>query len=254
MSCRRIGIGVTGLGDFLFAKQYRYGSDVALDKVEHIIKFMRNEIYKASIEVAKEKGPFDGYNQWPYLKAKFVKKLPAQIRLDIKEHGIRNCTGMAFAPTGTLSLIADTTSGIEPLPIKAYRRSDRVGERIYIHPLYKEFIKNNEPIPDWFVDSLDLTPEEHFETTVAIQSFNDGSISKTITLPNDTTHEQLKDWILEYSRKLIGITVYRDGSRDNQIIKKMSKEDVINIIKEEIKTEETLTPDDVKCHGGSCDI
>jgi len=252
MTCRRIGIGVMGLGDYLIAKKVRYGSDAALDKTEEMIKFIRNEIYKASIELSKEKGAFPGFNEWPYTRSKFVKKLPARIRMEIKKHGIRNCTSMAFAPAGTISLIADTTSGVEPLPMKAYIRKDRVGERVYIHPTYRELLLKGEDIPNYFVDALDLSAEDHFETTVAIQRLNDSSISKTQLLPKDTQHEQLKDWILEYARDLVGITVYRDGSREGQILNRLSREEASEYLKQE--TESTLTVDDVQCARGTCEI
>ena len=141
MSCRRIGVGVIGLYNYLFAKKVRYGSESGLNKTEEVIRFLRNEIYKSSIELAKEKGVFKGYNEWTYSKAKFIKTLPAKIRMSIKEYGIRNCTGMAFAPGGTISLVADVGNGIEPLPSKAYERRDRVSERIYIDPFYKEYLE-----------------------------------------------------------------------------------------------------------------
>ena len=251
-SCRRIGIGVMGLGDYLFSKKVRYGSSAGLDKTEELVKFMRNEIYKASIELAKEKGPFPGFSEWPYTKAKFIKKLPARIRMDIKKYGIRQCTSMAFMPAGTISLIANTTSGIEPLPMKAYIRKDRVGERVYIHPTYKELLLNKEEIPNYFVDAFDLSPENHFETTVSIQRLNDSSISKTQLLPKGTKHEQLKEWILEYARDLVGITVYVDGSRKDQILNRLTKKEALKHINKE--TEDSLTVEDVQCARGTCEV
>jgi len=254
MSCRRLGIGFMGLQEYLFAKKVRYGSEGGLAKTEEVVRVLRNELYKASIELAKERGSFPGYNEWTYSKAKFIKTLPAHIRMDIKKHGIHNCTMMAFAPTGTISLIADTTSGIEPLPAKAYKRKDRVGERIYIHPLYKQFIENGEEIPDWFVDALELTPEEHFETTAVIQKLNDSSISKTQNLPSTTTKEQLKDWILEYARDLIGITVYVDGSRKDQIINHLGEDEVRKIIESEKEIQTNVEVEDVQCNTGVCEL
>jgi len=251
-SCRRIGIGCMGLGDYLFSKKVRYGSSAGLDKTEELVKFMRNEIYKASIELAKEKGPFPGFSEWPYTKAKFIKKLPARIRMDIKKYGIRQTTSMAFAPAGTISLIANTTSGIEPLPMKAYIRKDRVGERVYIHPTYKELLLNKEEIPNYFVDAFDLSPENHFETTVSIQRLNDSSISKTQLLPKGTKHEQLKEWILEYARDLVGITVYVDGSRKDQILNRLTKDEALKYINKQ--TEDSLTVEDVQCARGTCEL
>jgi len=254
MSCRRIGIGVIGLYNYLFAKKARYGSERGLNKTEEVIRFMRNEIYKSSVELAKEKGVFGGYNEWTYSKAKFIKTLPAKIRMEIKEHGIRNCTGMAFAPGGTISLVADVGSGIEPLFSKAYKRKDRTGERIYINPIYREYIEKGEELPDWLVDSFDLSPEEHFETTTTIQKLNDSSISKTQNIPADTSPEQLRGWLLEYARDLIGITVYADQSRDKQILNPLSEEEVREIIKAEIAVSQSTFEEDVTCARGTCEI
>lgn len=159
-----------------------------------------------------------------------------------------------FVTHNTTSLLADTTSGVEPLPFKAYIRHDRVGDRIYIHPLYKKFILENQPIPNWFVDAIDLSPEEHFETTVTIQKRNDGSISKTQILPAGTSPEQLKEWLLEYSRDLVGITAYVDGSRSGQVLRRLEESEVREIIKKESKTENTLSEDDVNCKSGMCSI
>jgi len=254
LSCRRIGVGMIGLGEFLLKKHIRYGSDESLSKISNLIGFMRNKIYEASIELAQERGPFPGFNKWAYLNAKFVKKLPAKIRMQIKEHSIRNCTGMAFAPGGTISLIADTTSGIEPLPLKAYKRKDKVGERVYVHPEYKKVVEKGTKTPDWLVDSLDLAPEDHFEVAATIQSLNDGSLSKTEILPASTSHSQLKDWILEYSRKLVGITTYVDGSRADQILNKLTKKEIKDYLKSDEKIESTLDEKDVECARGTCDI
>ncbi len=251
LSCRRLGIGIIGLGEFLLNKEIRYGSPEGIDKVVGIIRFLRDNVYKASIELAKERGAFPGFNKWAYLNSKFVKKLPARIRLDIKEFGIRNATTMAFAPGGSISLIADTTSGVEPLPMKAYIRKDKVGDRIYIHPKYAEILKENKKIPNWFVDSLDLSPEEHFETAVAIQSLNDGSISKTEILPVTTKHNQLRDWLLEYSRQLVGITTYVDGSRKDQILRKLSATEAKKYLD---TASSSLSEEDVSCARGTCEI
>ena len=138
---------------------------------------------------------------------------------------------MAFAPTGTISLVADVTAGAEPLFSKAFKRNDRVGERYYVHPIYQEYLKSGKKLPGWFVDAYDLTPEEHFETTVTIQRLNDGSISKTQNLPEGTTHAELKLWLLEYARDLIGITVYVDGSREDQIMTPLTKKVATDVMK-----------------------
>jgi ribonucleoside-diphosphate reductase alpha chain len=251
---RRIGIGVIGLAEYLFAKKVRYGSERAVVETERLMQFIRNTCYQASLELAIEKGSFPQFDPIPFGKASFVRKLPAPLRMDIKKHGIRNCTLMALAPTGTISLIADYTSAIEPLFAKAMKRKDRVSERLYIHPKYQEFIESGEEIPDWFVDSFDLKPKDHFEMQVACQKFCDASVSKTINLPKETTDEALSALLLEYVHDLKGCTVYRDGSREGQILNQVTEDEVREYLMTESAPDNNLDEDQVKCATGACEI
>jgi len=251
---RRIGIGVIGLAEYLFAKKAKYGSERAVVETERLMQFIRNACYQGSMELAIEKGAFPQFDPMHYGKASFVRKLPATLRMDIKKHGIRNCTSMALAPTGTISLIADYTSAIEPLFAKAMKRKDRVSERLYIHPQYQEFIVNDQEIPDWFVDSFDLQPKDHFEMQVACQKFCDASVSKTINLPKETTDEALSDLLLEYVHDLKGCTVYRDGSREGQILNKVTEKEVREYLLTDTLIDNNLDEEQVVCATGSCEI
>jgi ribonucleoside-diphosphate reductase alpha chain len=251
---RRIGVGVIGLAEYLFAKKARYGSERAVKITQELMEFIRNTVYQASLELSIEKGAFPQFDPIAYGKASFIRKFPASFRSEIKKHGVRNCTMMALAPTGTISLIADYTSAIEPLFAKAMKRHDRVGDRIYIHPKYKEFIDNKEKIPEWFVDSFDLEPKDHFEMQVACQKFCDASVSKTINLPKETTVEDLSALLLEYVYDLKGVTVYRDGSREGQILNELSEKEVKKYISKNSPVETSLTEEDVSCATGSCEI
>ena len=252
---RRIGVGVIGLAEYLFAKKVRYGSDKAVAETEKLMRFIRDVCYQASLELAIEKGAFPMFDPIAYGKASFVRKLPASLRMDIKKHGIRNCTSMALAPTGTISLIADYSSAIEPLFAKAMRRSDRVGERIYVHPKYQEMILNGEETPEWFVDSFDLEPSDHFEMQVACQKYCDASVSKTINLPAETTDSELSDLLLEYIHDLKGCTVYRDGSRSGQILNRISEEEVRkHLLTDTSGIEVNMEESDVKCATGACEL
>jgi len=251
---RRIGIGVIGLAEYLFAKKARYGSEKAVQETERLMQFIRNCVYQASIELSIEKGAFPQFEPMAYGKASFIRKLPASLRMDIKKHGVRNCTLMALAPTGTISLLTDYMSAIEPLFAKAMIRHDRVSERIYIHPLYQQILENEEETPDWYVDSFDLTPKDHFEMQVACQKYCDGSVSKTINLPESTTEDDLSALLLEYIHDLKGVTVYRDGSRVGQILNKISEEDARKYIQEKKEIETNLEASDVACAIGSCEI
>jgi ribonucleoside-diphosphate reductase alpha chain len=250
---RKIGLGVIGLAEYLFSKKVRYGSERAVVETERLMRFIRDSAYQASMELAKEKGSFPKFESIQYGKASFIRKLPASLRMDIKKYGVRNCTVLSIAPTGTISLLTDYTSSIEPLFAKALKRKDRVGERIYIHPKYKELLLSNEETPEWFVDTFDLQPKDHFEMQVACQKFVDAAVSKTINLPTTTTESQLSDFLLEYLKDLKGVTVYRDGCREGQILNKISEEEVREYLKNETTTS-SLQEDDVKCVSGACEL
>lgn len=252
---RRIGIGVIGLAEYLFAKKLKYGSEKSVEEVERLMKFIRDAAYQASMELSIEKGAFPKFDPIAYGKASFVRKLPASLRMDIKKNGIRNVTLLSLAPTGTISLLCDYTSGIEPLFSKAYNRTDRVGKRIYIHPKYKELLLSNEEIPDWFVDTFDLSPKDHFDIQVACQKYCDAAVSKTINLPKDTTDDKLSGLLLENLYSLKGVTCYRDGCREGQILNRMTDVEAKEVIlKDSDKIENHLIDDDVKCASGSCEI
>lgn len=252
---RRIGLGVMGIGEYLFAKEIRYGSERSVVEIEKLMRFIRDAAYTASIELSIEKGAFPKFDSVMYSKSSFIRKLPAKIRMEIKQHGVRNCTLMALAPTGTISLIADYSSGVEPLFSRAYWRQDRIGKRLYIHPKYKQILNNNEQIPDWFVDAFDLKPEDHFEIQCVAQKYVDGSVSKTINLPNSITSDDLSRLLLEYIHDLKGVTVYRDGSREGQILNRISHEDVLKYYKTKPNNvDDVRTEDDVKCIIGSCEL
>lgn len=227
---RRIGLGVMGLADYLFMKKLRYGSVKANEEIERLFKFIRDEAYNASVELAIEKGVFPKFDTVEFSKARFIRKLPAKLRIRIKKFGIRNVALLTCPPTGTISLVAGVTSGIEPLFSKAYCRKDKIGERIYIHPLYKEILCKKEKIPDWFVDSYDLTPEEHFEVQASIQKYIDGAISKTVNLPAGTSVIQLASWLQEYLYELKGVTVYVDKSRAEQVLYPLNKKEVLDYL------------------------
>jgi len=252
---RRVGLGVMGLAEYLFAKKLRYGSQKALFEIERLVSFIRNTIYQTLIELAVEKGAFPKFEHVAYGKASFIRKLPASLRMDIKKYGVRCVTGMAFAPTGTISLIAEVTSGIEPLFKKAYLRHDRVGDRMYVHPLYRQLLETNEEdVPEWFVDADDLSPADHFEVQAMVQRYTDGAVSKTINMPIGTTTDDLSKLALEYIRDLKGVTIYVDGSREGQILNKLDNDEVMAYLKTEKGIVAEACEESVRCASGSCEI
>lgn len=251
---RRIGLGVMGLSEYLFAKKLRYGSERATVEIERLMRFIRDTVYQTLVELADEKGAFPKFDPVAYGKASFIRKLPASLRMDIKERGVRCVTGLAIAPTGTISLLAEVNSGIEPLFRKAYLRSDRVSDRIYVHPLYRKFLEDPElEVPDWYVDTDDLEPSDHFEVQSVVQKYVDGAVSKTINMPAKTTSKQLSKLMLEYIYDLKGVTVYVDESREGQILNKVSEKEVKKYLKDN-NVKETMDEESVRCSTGTCEI
>jgi ribonucleoside-diphosphate reductase alpha chain len=245
-NARRIGLGTMGLADYLFMKNLRYGSEDSLTEVERLYKFIRNEAYLASIELAKEKGAFPMYNKLDFTSASFVRKLPAKIRMEIKEYTIRNSTLLAAAPTGTTSLLAGVVGGIEPLPYKGYIRKDGVSERTYIHPLCKD--NYDQP---WFVDSYGLKPEDHLEIQTIIQKYVDSGVSKTIIMPEKAGAKKLSDLLLEYIYDLKGVTVYRDGSRKEEVYTRLNRKEVFERLEDASSEMDEI---DQSCATGACEL
>jgi ribonucleoside-diphosphate reductase alpha chain len=121
-SDRRIGLGITGLADALVLMKIRYDSEDALQAVDRIMSVIRNEAYRTSVEIAREKGAFPLFDWEGYSKSRFVRELPEDLRKAIAQHGIRNSTVLTVAPVGTGSIVAQTSSGIEPIFCTSYRR------------------------------------------------------------------------------------------------------------------------------------
>jgi len=212
---RRIGLGVMGLAEYLFGKEVRYGSDESVEEINKLSKFIRDTAYVSSVQLSQSKGSFPGYEMGAYSKAHFIRGLPPHIRTDIKQFGTRNVTCLAVAPTGTISLLPEVSGGCEPLFAKSYKRRDRISTRVYTHPLVEKL--GTSP-PDWFVDTSDLKPEDHLAVQAAVQKWVDGSVSKTINCPKNMSVKKLDKVLLEYLYDLKGVTVYRDGSRDGQVL------------------------------------
>ena len=213
---RRIGLGTMGLGDALIKMKIRYGSPLSIRVIDKIYSTIRNAAYEASVEIAKEKGSFPKFDAKKYLKGYFIKQLPEAIKAKIKKWGIRNSVLLQQAPTGSTSLLAGVTSGIEPVYEFSFIRRDRLGEHRLFHPLFDEWKKEhpNDPIPDYFVSANDLIPEDHVKVQAAIQKYVDASISKTVNAPNSHTIEDVqKLYRMAYELGCKGITYMRDGSR-----------------------------------------
>ncbi len=229
---RRIGLGTMGLGDALIKLHLRYGSEEGLTFVEKVYKLIRDEAYRASVELAQEKGVFPKFDKRLFPKSRFIQQLPNEVQSEIKKHGVRNSVILMQAPTGSTSLMANTTSGIEPVYEFEFIRRDRLGTHIMRHHLYDQWCqKHGEELkagavkkPDWFVSANDLTPEDHVRVQAAIQKYVDASISKTVNAPNAHAVEDVKKlYTLAYELGLKGVTYMRDGSRPGVLERKAEK-------------------------------
>ncbi len=241
---RRMGIGVMGLADCMLKLKIRYGSEESIEFTESIFRTLRDESYRASIELAVERGPFPEYRP-DYLEQPFIKRLPEDIRQGIAEHGIRNCYLLTQAPTGTTSLLAGVNSGIEPYFDFDYLRSDRTGE-YSVTSSWADMYSSPER-PEWLVCSNDVTPEGHVHVQAAAQRYNDSSISKTANAPADHTVEDVKRlYMLAYDEGLKSISYYRDGSRNEQVLYHKETREAPTDAKSAIEEAEAL----LRKHGG----
>jgi hypothetical protein len=214
---RRTGLGTMGLADLLIQLRIRYGSERAVAFCEQLYRFIRDEAYRASALLAKEKGAFPAFDREKYLQGHFIRRLPEDIRAMIAEHGIRNGVLLTQAPTGTTSLLAGVSSGIEPVYAFSFRRTDRTGTHVVYHELYQRWMEEHpgEPVPDYFVSADQLTPEEHVRMQAVIQKYVDSSISKTVNAPRSHTVSDVETlYTLAYELGCKGVTYFREGSRE----------------------------------------
>ncbi len=217
---RRVGLGYTGLGDVLIMLGLRYDSEEGREFASEMTRQMRDSAYRASIELAKEKGPFPLLDADKYLESGMAKRLPGDIRADIKKFGIRNSHLLSIAPTGTISLaFADNASnGLEPAFSWSYKRMKREADgskkeyRVEDHAyrLYRETGGDLTNLPNAFVSALDISANDHMLMQAVIQKYIDASISKTVNVPADYPFEKFKElYIDSYKNGLKGITTYR---------------------------------------------
>ena len=216
---RRIGLGVTGLADALIMCNLRYGRPEALALIERWLGAIRRAAYLASVEIAKEKGPFPLFDAERYLAGESIKALDPDIREAIGRYGIRNALLTSIAPTGTISLLAgNVSSGIEPVFSYSYTRNvlmpdgSRKAETVtdYAVRLFRQLKGETTPLPDAFVNAEQLAPLDHLKVQAAAQKYVDSSISKTINCPEAIAFEAFKE-IYQQAFELgcKGCTTYR---------------------------------------------
>jgi ribonucleoside-diphosphate reductase alpha chain len=233
LSERRVGLNNMGLAELMIRLGIRYGSDESVEFIDKLYGFLACTVYETSIEIAQEKGAFPKFEAAKFNQSGFMQSMPEDIRAKVLEHGIRNVTLLTQAPTGTTGTMVNTSTGIEPFFSWVYYRKSRLGLHEEQVPLVQEWYDANPDetdLPDYFVTAMDLSPEEHIKVQAAIQRWVDSSISKTCNVPNDYTVEQVSK-LYEYMYDLgcKGGTIYRDGSRDEQVL---MREDDVRVKKE----------------------
>ena len=227
---RKIGLGVMGFADMLFQLSIPYDSDRAIELAETVMGFLQEESHQASKNLASERGVFLNFD-----KSVFKSK---------KNEQFRNATTTTIAPTGTLSIIGNCSSGIEPLFALSFVRKVMDNDQlIEVNPYFEKIAKERgfystelmnqisqkgsihdiDGIPDdikrVFVTSHDISSEWHIKMQAAFQKYTDNAVSKTVNLPHDATEEDvLKIYDMAYDLGCKGVTIYRDGSKENQVL------------------------------------
>jgi len=225
---RRIGLGITGLADAFTMLGFKYGDSASLGWTKDIMQSLRDHAYIASVELAKERGPFPFFENQKYLQGNFIKSLPTDIRKGIEQYGIRNSHLIAIAPTGTISLLANNvSSGIEPIFNLHYERTvlnnnhSTTVYRLtdYACQLWQNMYEPAPPLPDGFIIAHQLAPEKHVEMQALVQSFVDNAVSKTINIPQDYSYAAFESvYRLAYDKGLKGCTTFRPNPVTGEIL------------------------------------
>ncbi len=226
---RKVGLGVMGFHDLLIKLKIPYNSQEGRNIAEDIMRFILEKAREESQRLAEERGVFPNWNKSIY---------------KISNLRLRNATLTTIAPTGSISIIANCSSGIEPVFALAYKRKISLGEWFEIHTLFREYLERNnlysedliqkiiergsiqeiDEIPEEakriFITALDIYPEDHLLMQAAFQKYVDNAVSKTVNLKNSATEDDIrKIYLLAYELKLKGVTVYRDKSRITQVLR-----------------------------------
>ncbi|MBU7048534.1 MAG: vitamin B12-dependent ribonucleotide reductase [Theionarchaea archaeon] len=254
---RKVGLGIMGFADMLIKMGIPYDSEEALKTAEEIMKFISDEAAQASGRLARDRGPFPNFSCSTYTEE------------------IRNATRTTIAPTGSLSIIANCSSGIEPLFAVSFVRKNILSDVVMVdvNPLFEEIAKERgfytselmekiaqsgsvqglkEVPPDVqrvFVTAHDITPEWHIRMQAAFQKYTDNAVSKTVNFPHSATENDVAQvFKLAYQLGCKGVTVYRDGSRETQVLNRG------NTKKEEKMTEKLPRPRPELTVGGTVKV
>jgi ribonucleoside-diphosphate reductase alpha chain len=226
---RRIGLGLTGLADALAMLGIRYGSPESFALGGKVMRAICHSAYRASIELAREKGAFPAFQAEPYLAGEFIRSLPEDIVQGIERHGLRNSHLTAIAPTGTISLLANNvSSGLEPIFDSEYTRRIREADGGFSELQVGDYacrqfcLQHGEEasLPAAFVRAGEIAPEAHIRMQAALQAHVDNAISKTINVPIEFDFDSFRSiYEKAYDMGLKGCTVFRPNPVTGQVLR-----------------------------------
>ncbi len=225
---RRIGLGVTGLGDALIFSGLSYGSDAARNQAAKWMAAIQNAAYRASAELAREKGAFPAFDKPKFCDRPNLRRLETDVQKLVAKHGVRNGCLTSIAPTGTISLLAgNVSSGIEPVFDFIYQRrvlgeDGKAREALvedFAYAAWKARFGAKTSPPAAFVTAGQLTPQDHLAMQAALQPYVDSAISKTINCPEDLSFDAFRDVYLQaYAQGLKGCTTYRPNAITGSVL------------------------------------
>ena len=222
LSERRVGLGTMGIAELMLKLGVTYGSDESVALIDEIYREIAVTAYQTSSDLAVEKGAFPQFDAEKFLESGFMRSMPAGVRDKVGRDGIRNVTLLTQAPTGTTGTMVNTSTGVEPFYSWVYYRKSRLGlheEKVPIVKQWHEAHPEADELPDYFVTAMDLSPREHVKVQGAFQRWIDSAISKTCNVPNEYSVEQVSElFMYMYELGCKGGTIYRDGSRDEQVL------------------------------------
>jgi ribonucleoside-diphosphate reductase alpha chain len=238
MAKRRVGLGFTGLGDALIMLRLKYDTDEARATAARIAESMRDHAYKASAELARERGAFPLFNADLYLSGtSFATRLPEDAKNLIRQNGLRNSHLLSIAPTGTISLaFADNASnGIEPPFSWVYTRRKRVDDgwqeysvEDHAYRRYRAMGGNVDALPPYFVTALQISAKSHEKMVAAVAPYIDSSISKTVNVPEDYPYSEFQDLYFDaWKSGLKGLATYRPNKILGSVLSVEKTEDFI---------------------------
>jgi ribonucleoside-diphosphate reductase alpha chain len=241
---RRMGLGITGLANVLGVLGIEYGSKDSQLFLHQIMETITTDCYKASVDLAKEKGAFPLFDADKYTRSNFIKKLPDWLQEDIYYYGIRNSHLTSIAPTGTISLVANNvSSGIEPVFSHQYERTVKTVDGSFVETV------EDYALREWGMECKtadQVTVDEHVDMLLAAQEWVDSAVSKTCNVGNDVTWEEFKGiYNKAFYGGAKGCTTFRPAGKRFGILNASASED---IIEEENKEDETVIK------GGACYI